>query len=379
MSAGVKQTSQLDAVMSANDPKRASDAPFPALLCPGTMADRAPRALSRGPDMRRRKFLGVLAGAVAMSSRVARAQQADGVRRVGIIVPASSSDMKFQIQVQAFEQELKKFGWMIGQNVEIEVRWATADPGEIRRNAAELAALKPDVILAHGSSTLGPMQQVTRTLPIVFPVSGDPVAAGFVESLARPGGNITGFAFFEYSIGAKWLELLKQIAPRLTRAAALQQAGLPGVLGQFGSIQSAGSTLGVEVKPLNVRDAASIEAGVTSFAQAPNGGMIVIAGALPQRHRDLIIAVTARTKLPTVYFERSFVTAGGLASYGANETDQYRRAANYVDRILRGEKPADLPVQAPTKYELIINLKTAKALGLAISPALLATADVVIE
>jgi putative ABC transport system substrate-binding protein len=329
--------------------------------------------------MRRRKFLGVLAGAVAMSSRVARAQQADGVRRVGIIVPASSSDMKFQIQVQAFEQELKKFGWMIGQNVEIEVRWATADPGEIRRNAAELAALKPDVILAHGSSTLGPMQQVTRTLPIVFPVSGDPVAAGFVESLARPGGNITGFAFFEYSIGAKWLELLKQIAPRLTRAAALQQAGLPGVLGQFGSIQSAGSTLGVEVKPLNVRDAASIEAGVTSFAQAPNGGMIVIAGALPQRHRDLIIAVTARTKLPTVYFERSFVTAGGLASYGANETDQYRRAANYVDRILRGEKPADLPVQAPTKYELIINLKTAKALGLAISPALLATADVVIE
>ena len=220
---------------------------------------------------------------------------------------------------------------------------------------------------------------MTRTLPIVFPVTGDPVAAGFVESLARPGGNITGFAIFEYSIGAKWLELLKQITPRLTRAAVLQQAGLPGVLGQFGSIQSAGSALGVEVKPLNVRDAASIEAGVTSFAQTPNGGMIVVAGALPQRHRDLIIAVTARTKLPTVYFERSFVTAGGLASYGANETDQYRRAASHVDRILKGEKPADLPVQAPTKYELVMNLKAAKALGLAISPALLATADVVIE
>jgi putative ABC transport system substrate-binding protein len=223
------------------------------------------------------------------------------------------------------------------------------------------------------------MQQATRTIPIVFPVAGDPVASGFAESLARPGGNITGFAIFEYSIGAKWLELLKQIAPRVTRTAILQQAGLPGVLGQFGAVQAAGPALGVEVKPLNVRDAASIEADVTSFAQAPNGGMIVVAGPLPQRHRDLIISVTARTKLPTVYFERSFVTAGGLASYGANETDQYRRAANYVDRILRGEKPADLPVQAPTKYELVINLKTAKALALEISPALLATADVVLE
>jgi putative ABC transport system substrate-binding protein len=323
-----------------------------------------------GADMRRREFLGVLTGA-AMSSRVARAQQPNGMRRIGIMIPASSTDMKFQIQVQAFEQELKKFGWTIGQNVQIETRWATANPNEIRKNAAELVALKPDVILA--------LQQVTNTIPIVFPVAGDPVAGGFVESLARPGGNITGFAIFEYSIGAKWLELLKQVAPHVTRAAVLQQAGLPAALGEFGAVQTAGPALGVEVKPLNVRDAASIEAGVTSFAQAPNGGMIVVAGALPQRHRDLIITVTARTKLPTVYFERSFVTAGGLTSYGANETDQYRRAASYVDRILRGEKPADLPVQAPTKYELIINLKTAKALGLAISPALLATADVVIE
>ncbi len=268
---------------------------------------------------------------------------------------------------------------MIGQNIQIETRWATSNDNEIRRNATELAALKPEMILAHGSSTVGPMQQATRTIPIVFPVSGDPVAAGFVESLARPGGNITGFSVFEYSIGAKWVELLKQIAPRLTRAAVLQQAGLPGTLGQVGAIQSAGPALGLEIKSLNVRDAASIEAGVTSFVQAPNGGMIVVAGALPQRHRDLIVGLAARGKLPTIYFERSFVTAGGLASYGANETDQYRRAAGYVDRILRGEKPADLPVQAPTKYELVVNLKTAKTLGLAISPALLATADVVIE
>jgi putative tryptophan/tyrosine transport system substrate-binding protein len=328
--------------------------------------------------MRRREFLGALTSAVALSC-VAHAQQADGMRRIGIIVPADSTDMKFQIQVQAFEQELKKFGWMIGQNIQVETRWATTNDNEIRRNAAELAALKPEVILAHGSSTVGPMQQATRTIPIVFPVSGDPVAAGFVESLARPGGNITGFAYFEYSIGAKWVELLKQIASGLTRAAVLQQAGLPGALGQVGAIQSAGPTLGVEIKPLNVRDAASIEAGVTSFAQAPNGGMIVVAGALPQRHRDLIVGLTARHKLPTVYFERSFVTAGGLASYGANETDQYRRAASYVDRILRGEKPVDLPVQAPTKYELVINLKTAKALGLTVPAALLATADEVIE
>jgi putative ABC transport system substrate-binding protein len=209
-----------------------------------------------------------------------RAQQDGRVRRIGVLLPANASDLKFQIQVEAFEQELKKFGWMIGQNVQVETRWGTANDGEIRKNAAELVALKPDVILAHGSSTVGPLQQATHTIPIVFPVAGDPVAGGFVESLARPGGNITGFSLFEFSIGAKWLELLKQVAPRVTRAAVLQQAGLPGALGQFGAIQSAAPTLGVEVKPLHVRDAASIEAGVTSFAQAPNGGMIVVAGAL---------------------------------------------------------------------------------------------------
>jgi len=328
--------------------------------------------------MRRRDFLGVLGGAAAWPLAV-RAQQADGMRRIGVLLPANASDMKFQIQVQAFEQELKKFGWMIGRNVQIETRWATANDAEIRRNAAELVAIKPDVILAHGSSTVGPMQQATQTIPIVFPVAGDPVAAGFVESLARPGGNITGFSTFEYSIGAKWLELLKQIAPRLTQAAVLQQPGLPAVLGQFGAIQSAAPSLGVEVKAINVRDAASIESGVATFARGANGGMIVTGGALPQRHRDLIIDLAARHKLPTVYFERSFVSAGGLVSYGANETDQYRLAAGYVDRILRGEKPADLPVQAPTKYELVVNLKTAKTLGLTIPQTVLAIADEVIE
>jgi putative ABC transport system substrate-binding protein len=328
--------------------------------------------------MRRRDFLGVLGGAAAWPLAV-RAQQADGMRRIGVLLPANASDMKFQIQVQAFEQELKKFGWMIGRNVQIETRWATANDAEIRRNAAELVAIKPDVILAHGSSTVGPMQQATQTIPIVFPVAGDPVAAGFVESLARPGGNITGFSTFEYSIGAKWLELLKQIAPRLTQAAVLQQPGLPAVLGQFGAIQSAAPSLGVEVKPINVHDAASIESGVATFARGANGGMIVTGGALPQRHRDLIIDLAARHKLPTVYFERSFVSAGGLVSYGANETDQYRLAAGYVDRILRGEKPADLPVQAPTKYELVVNLKTAKTLGLTIPQTVLAIADEVIE
>jgi putative ABC transport system substrate-binding protein len=328
--------------------------------------------------MRRRDFLGVLGGAAAWPLAV-RAQQADGMRRIGVLLPANASDMKFQIQVQAFEQELKKFGWMIGRNVQIETRWATANDAEIRRNAAELVATKPDVILAHGSSTVGPMQQATQTIPIVFPVAGDPVAAGFVESLARPGGNITGFSTFEYSIGAKWLELLKQIAPRLTQAAVLQQPGLPAVLGQFGAIQSAAPSLGVEVKPINVHDAASIESGVATFARGANGGMIVTGGALPQRHRDLIIDLAARHKLPTVYFERSFVSAGGLVSYGANETDQYRLAAGYVDRILRGEKPADLPVQAPTKYELVVNLKTAKTLGLTIPQTVLAIADEVIE
>ena len=252
-------------------------------------------------------------------------------------------------------------------------------PPNIRRHAAELAALAPDVILAHGASTVGPLLQATRTVPIVFPVVADPVGAGFVDSLARPGGNATGFMTFEYSLSGKWLELLKQIAPSVTRAAVLRDPAIASGIGQFGAIQAVAPSLGVEVSPVNVRDAAEIERAVAAFARSSNGGLIVTASASAIVHRDLIITLAARHKLPAVYFERFFVAAGGLISYGPDFVDQYRRAAGYVDRILKGEKPADLPVQAPTKYELVINLKTAKALGLDVPPTLLARADEVIE
>ena len=269
-------------------------------------------------------------------------------------------------------------GWTIGRNVRIDTRWATANAA-IRRHAAELAALAPDVILAHGASTVGPLLQATRTVPIVFPAVGDPVAAGFVDSLARPGGNATGFMSYEYSIAGKWLELLKQIAPGVMRVAVLRDPTIAGGIGQFAAIQAVAPSLGVEVSPLNVRDAGEIERAVTAFARSPNGGLIVTGSGLAQLHRDLIVTLAARHKLPAVYSERSFVAAGGLISYGPDFLDQSRRAAGYVDRILKGEKPADLPVQAPTKYELVINLKTAKALGLTIPPSVLARADEVIE
>ena len=273
----------------------------------------------------------------------------------------------------------QQLGWTIGRNVRIDTRWATANAAEIRRHAAELAALAPDVILAHGDPTVGPLLQATRTVPIVFPVVADPVAAGFVDSLARPGGNATGFMNFEYSMGGKWLELLKQIAPGVTRVAVLRDPATASGTGQFGAIQAVAPSLRVEVNPVNVRDAGEIERAVAAFARSPNGGLIVTASGLAQLHRDLIVTLAARHKLPAVYFERFFVAAGGLISYGADFVDQYRRAAGYVDRILKGEKPADLPVQAPTKYELVINLKTAKALGLDVPPSLLARADEVIE
>ena len=273
----------------------------------------------------------------------------------------------------------QQLGWTIGRNVRIDTRWATANAADIRRHAAELAALAPDVILAHGASTVGPLLQATRTVPIVFPVVADPVGAGFVDSLARPGGNATGFMNFEYSLSGKWLELLKQIAPGVTRVAVLRDPAIASGTGQFGVIQAVAPSLRVEVTPVNVRDAGEIERAVAAFARSANGGLIVTASALAQLHRDLIITLAARHKLPAVYSERSFVAAGGLISYGADFIDQYRRAAGYVDRILKGEKPADLPVQAPTKYELVINLKTAKALGLTVPPTLLARADEVIE
>jgi putative tryptophan/tyrosine transport system substrate-binding protein len=329
--------------------------------------------------VRRRDFIKVVAGSAATWPLAARAEQPERMRRIGILLAATADDAEFQAWVGAFLQALALLGWTIGRNVRIDTRWATANAGEIRRHAAELATLAPDVILAHGASTVGPLLQATRTVPIVFPVAGDPVGAGFVDSLARPGGNATGFMSTEYSMGGKWLELLKQIAPSMTRAAVLRDATQGSGTSQFAAIQSVAPSLSVEVNPLNMRDAAEIERAVAAFARAPGGGLIVTAGAASTRHRDLSIALAARHKLPAVYYERLFVTAGGLISYGPDFVDQYRRAASYVDRILKGEKPADLPVQAPNKYQLVINLKTAKGLGLAIPPSVLARADEVIE
>ena len=327
--------------------------------------------------MRRREFIGLVGGAAAWPLP-ARAQQAERMRRIGILLPATADDAVFQARVGAFHQALAPLGWTIGRSVRIDTRWATANAAEIRRHAAELAALAPDVILAHGASTVGPLLQATRTVPVVFPVAVDPVGAGFVNSLAQPGGNATGFMNFEYSLSGKWLELLKEIAPGVTRVAILRDPTLAGT-GQFGAIQAAAPSLRVEVNPVNTRDAGEMERAVVAFARSPNGGLIVSASGPATMHRDLIITLAARHKLPAVYFERFFVAAGGLVSYGVDFLDQYRRAASYVDRILKGEKPADLPVQAPTKYELVINLKTAKALGITVPPTMLGRADEVIE
>jgi putative ABC transport system substrate-binding protein len=320
-----------------------------------------------------------LAGGAVAIAPFAVAQQRERMRLIGVLMPATADDPDFQARIAAFHQGLQQSGWTIGDNVRIDTRWATTDAAEIRRHAAELAALAPDVILAHAATTVGPLLQATRTVPVVFPAVVDPVGAGFVDSLARPGGNATGFMNYEYSLSGKWLELLKQIAPSVTRVAVLRNADTPSGPGQFAAIQAAAPSLRVEVNPVNVRDAGEIERAVAAFARAPNGGLIVTASPLAQRHRDLIVALAARHKLPAVYFERLFVAAGGLISYGPDQIDMYRRAAGYVDRILKGEKPADLPVQAPTKYELVINLKTARALNLEVPPTLLAPADEVIE
>jgi putative tryptophan/tyrosine transport system substrate-binding protein len=328
--------------------------------------------------MRRRDFIAGIAGSAAAWPLAARAQQREHVRRVGVLLPAAADDTQFQGRIGAFLQGMQQFNWAIGRNLRIDTRWA-ANAAEIRRHAAELAALAPDVILAHGASTVGPLLQVTRTIPIVFPVAADPVGAGLVDNLARPGGNATGFMTIEYSISAKWLELLKQITPGVTRAGVFRDPDTPTGIGQFGVIQSAAPSLGVEVSPINMRDMPEIERAVAALARRGNGGLIVPAGALATRHRQLIIKLAAQHKLPAVYYERYFVAEGGLVSYGPDIVDQYRRAADYVDRILKGQKPADLPVQAPTKYELVINLKTAKALGIDVPQSLLARADEVIE
>jgi putative tryptophan/tyrosine transport system substrate-binding protein len=329
--------------------------------------------------MRRREFLGVLGSAAAAWPVVARAQQTDRGRRIGILLPATADDAVFQTRVGAFLQALALLGWTIGRNMQIDIRWATADAAEIRRHAGELAALSPDVILATGDSTIPPLRQATRTVPIVFPLAGDPVGAGFVDSLAKPGGNATGFMLYEFSMAGKWLELLKEIAPSLTRVAVLRDATQGSGTSQFGVIQAMAPSLRVEVTPLNLHDTGEIERAVAAFARSPNGGLIITSSAAAIRYRQLIITLTARHKLPAVYWERFFVASGGLISYGPDIVDQYRRSAGYVDRILKGEKPADLPVQAPNKYELVINLKTAKALGLIIPPSVLARADEVIE
>jgi ABC-type uncharacterized transport system substrate-binding protein len=302
------------------------------------------------------------------------------MRRIGALNGGSSADdPDGQARLAAYLQQLQQLGWTDGRNVRIDYRWGLGDADNIRKYTAELVALAPDVIFAAGTAAVGPMLQATRTVPIVFALVTDPVGAGFVDSLSRPGGNATGFLMFEYSLSGKWLEVLKQIAPGVTRAAVIRDPAISAGTGQFGVIQSVAASLGVEVSPVNVRDAVEIERAIAAFARSPNGGLIVTASALSAVHRDLIIALSARHKLPAVYYERYFVGAGGLISYGPDFVDQYRRAAGYVDRILRGEKPADLPVQAPTKYVLTINLKTAKALGLEVPPTLLARADEVIE
>jgi putative ABC transport system substrate-binding protein len=329
--------------------------------------------------MRRREFITLLGGAAVAWPIAGHAQQPERMRRIGVILPATADDPQFQTWVGAFLQGLGQLGWIIGRNVRIDTRWATANADEIRRHAAELDALAPDVVLAHGGSTVGPMLQATRTVPIVFPVAVDPVGAGFVQSLARPGGNATGFISAEYSLSGKMLELLKQFAPGLTRAAVLRDVANPSGSALFAAIQAVAPSLRVEVSPVDLSNAGEIERAITTFARSSNGGLIVTASGFAVAHGDLIVALAARHRLPAIYPYRFLVTGGGLISYGADYVDQYRRAAGYVDRILKGEKPADLPVQAPTKYELAINLKTAKALGLDVPATVLARADEVIE
>jgi putative tryptophan/tyrosine transport system substrate-binding protein len=328
--------------------------------------------------LRRRECLTLIGGAAAWPC-VASAQQPERMRLIGILLGIAKDDPDYQPWIGAFRQTLQELGWIEGRNVRMDIRWASADPGEIRKQAAELVALAPDVILAPGTTTVGPLMQTTRTVPIVFPIIADPVAGGFVDSLARPGRNATGFMLFEYSISGKWLELLKQIAPGVTRVAVLGDPNTPTGPAQFGVIQAVAPMLRVEVSAFNKRDADEIERAITAFAQSPNGGLILTAGGPAFVHRDLIITLAARYKLPAIYFEHAFVAAGGLLSYGPDRIDMYRRAAGYVDRILKGGKPADLPVQAPTKYQLVINLKTAKALGLEVPGHLQQIADEVIE
>jgi putative ABC transport system substrate-binding protein len=328
--------------------------------------------------MRRRDVIKGIAGSAIIWPQAASAQQVERMRRIGILF-AVSPDPEIESWVAAFMQALAQSGWTVGRNISVDIRWARGSAAEIRRHAGELATLAPDVILAHGASTVGPLLQATRTVPIVFPTVSDPVGAGFVETLARPGGNATGFMSFEFSLAGKWLELLKEIAPRVTRVGVFRDPTQTTGMGQFAAIQAAASAARMEVVPINTRDAAEIERGVNTFAGSPNGGLILAAGPGALRYPDLIVSLAARHKLPAVYYERLFVARGGLVAYGVELVDHYRRSAGYVDRILRGEKPADLPVQAPNTYKLTINRKAATTLGLTVPPTLLARADEVIE
>ena len=330
--------------------------------------------------MRRREFITFFGVAALAGPRAARAQQADRVRRVGVLMSRAAGDPEEQARFAGFLQGLQKLGWTDGRNVRIDYRWAAADADRSRTYAAELVALAPDVILASGSTSVAALLQTTRTVPIVFVNVIDPVGAGYVARLARPGGNATGFTAFEYSLSGKWLELLKEIAPNLTRIAILRDPALAAGIGQFAAIQAmAPSSFGVELSPIDVRDGGEIERDVAALARESNGGLIVTGSSSAAVHRELIVMLAARHRLPAVYPFRYFITSGGLISYGPDPIDEFRRAAGYVDRILKGEKAADLPVQAPTTYELAINLKTAKALGLTLPPSLLARADEVIE
>jgi putative ABC transport system substrate-binding protein len=328
-------------------------------------------------DIRRRQFITLLGGAAAAWPLAARAQQAERARRVGVLIPLAPDDPEVEARKPVFEQSLRQLGWTVGANLSIEYRLAGGDAESIRRHAAELVALAPDVIVTTGGVTPVPLLQATRTIPIVMVNVPDPVGAGWVQSLARPGGNATGFTNFEYSLGGKWLELLKQIAPGIARAVVLRGTTVAGI-GQFAAVQSGAHSLGVELTPVGVDDTAEMERGVAAFARSGNGGLIVTAAGTGSR-RELIIALASRFRLPAIYPYRYYALDGGLMTYGPDTLDLFRRAAGYVDRILRGEKPADLPVQGPTNYQLVINLKTARALGLQVPPSLLATADEVIE
>jgi putative ABC transport system substrate-binding protein len=329
--------------------------------------------------MRRRDFIKGIVGSALTCPHLAHAQQNGRIRRIAALMPFTATDAQAQARNAAFLQGLQQLGWTVGRNIQIDYRWSAGSVDDTRKYASELVALAPDLIFAPGTTSVGPLLQLTRSIPIVFTIVADPVGSGYVNSLSRPGGNATGFMTFEYGIGAKWLEVLKQLITGLKRVAVIRDPYIAAGLGQWGAIQAVAPSFGVELNPISVDDVAEMERAIAAFAAVSNGGMIVTGSARAVINRDLIIALAARHKLPAIYFERYFVGAGGLISYGPDFIDQFRQAASYVDRILRGEKPADLPVQAPTKYELVVNLKTAKALGLTVAPTLLGSADEVIE